>query len=77
MASNKRFSIGQRQDPMQFMTWFINSLHEGILEKRAISKYETKKDDILSKIAVNSMMEFKTIITSCFQGELFMKTKKL
>ncbi|CAI5469424.1 unnamed protein product [Closterium sp. Yama58-4] len=60
LASKKRFLIGQQSDPLDLLSWLLNTLHADLAKSAAAA----------AKAAGKKAHHISSIIQECFQGEL-------
>ncbi|CAI5463932.1 unnamed protein product [Closterium sp. Yama58-4] len=60
LASKKRFLIGQQSDPLDLLSWLLNTLHADLAKSAAAA----------AKAAGKKAHRISSIIQECFQGEL-------
>ena len=56
---------------MTFFAWLLNTLHLSFVEQRHAKKEkEAKEGTTIPKINRERILDYKTIISKCFRGEL-------
>lgn len=79
-ASDKRFKLTEQSDPIEFMSWFLNTLHKdlGGTRKRTSSKF--KFNWILYHLNYIVMLmknNLVGIVYKTFQGEVKVETQSI
>lgn len=72
-ASNKRFVIGIQNESIDFLSWFLNELHRGLLpphEQRPLKKKKKKKAQQKDRLPSSA-----SIIQSTFRGSIQVTTE--
>jgi U4/U6.U5 tri-snRNP-associated protein 2 len=70
IRSAKKFKLGSKGDPFEFLTWFLNTLHEDLVADQPST---TTKGGVDGPKDVTTE---RSIITECFQGRVEVDTER-